>query len=383
MSLNKSFAKSIWDQKGPLAESGIPSPNGNDVLEYATNLLSDTNFKHLRVKDFNMPTTALRVGEEVDESTKLRRLREKRAADNKEKAPSKDPEMLVIVKLEEEKHQESGRQGMGSSGECRFLDPVQSMEEDKPVAESTEKHQARMRIFGLIAACLKEHHTHLVRSVVRGDVHSLIKAVLHLTQGHTSRAHLAACREMLSLRTSKDAPWSVVSERYIRINNCLATNTKTVQELLLDALFETMEGDTHFELTLQSLRNESQVTLEEAVTKLSQRAFATRTAPLPDPAMARKSLALQGFAARVSESRECYAFRDDGVCNYKGCRFEPCCSRGNKAVKAKCFHCHGAHHYKKCADLAKIFNAGTDTLGAMVAQQQEEGLTWETGEQSE
>ena len=95
MSLNKSFAKSIWDQKGPLAESGIPSPNGNDVLEYATNLLSDTNFKHLRVKDFNMPTTALRVGEEVDEFTKLRQLREKRAAGNKEK--SKDPEMLVIA----------------------------------------------------------------------------------------------------------------------------------------------------------------------------------------------------------------------------------------------------------------------------------------------
>jgi hypothetical protein len=84
MSLNKSFAKNLWDQKGPLAESGIPSPNGNDVLEYSMNLLSDTSFNHLREKDFNIPTTALRVGEEVDESTKLRRLRALREKSSKQ-----------------------------------------------------------------------------------------------------------------------------------------------------------------------------------------------------------------------------------------------------------------------------------------------------------
>ncbi len=371
--MNKAFERSIWDQKGPVAESGMPCPNGDDVRAFVLNLLSDTDYKFLARKPFNECTNALRKGEEEDPYEQLLKLQAEEG--NQEKGKREDEEK-VLVKIEDG----SGGLVMGTD-DSRFLDPVQSHKESKPVAEDVDRHRARMKIFSIIAACLKEHHGHLVKSVVRGDVYSLVRAVQNLTQGHTKRAHLKALRRMTTLRTSKDVQWADVAKEFIRINNCLASNKKTIPQLVVDALFETMEGDPHFELVLQSLREEHDaegVTIEKAMSVLGRRACAPRTVPLPTVSGAQ----LQGLTAQVPDStRLCYSFRDNGVCNYKNCRFEPCCSNTSKASRTKCFHCHGSHHYKKCAELAKIFRAETGSLNAKVAQKVDEAKGEEKGEE--
>ena len=75
---------------------------------------------------------------------------------------------------------------------------------------------------------------------------------------------------------------------------------------------------------------------------------------------------------KASTRGECFQLRDTGKCTYDNCRFEPCYSNKQKkrtTPSKKCIHCGGAHNYKRCADLAKIFQE-TSSLGAFVAQEE-------------
>jgi hypothetical protein len=133
-----------------------------------------------------------REGEEPDPMAELLQAKEAQekasqgAEDEKEAA-----ELRVLVKVEE------GAKGAfepTTSKGKRFLDPVKTLKFGKEVAEDASRHRSRMWAFDLISACIKEHHNHLVQSLVRGDICSLMLAVSHLTQHQSRRAHVAALR---------------------------------------------------------------------------------------------------------------------------------------------------------------------------------------------
>ena len=264
-----------------VAEEGAPCPNGADVVKAIQNFMDDNRLNHFADPEFNMLTDALAPKEELTLQQRLQQLKETRAAEAS-KETGEEEKFDTTVKVKEEFG--ALPQFPMSSGK-RFKDPLASLETGKEVAETSEQHHLRMFVFDYL--CKTVVHHKLLIPQTRGDVCALLQQVSKLAIGDSPRTALEALSTMASIKTSSKMPFAEINKLFTKLHKSLTKCELTLSQLSLHALLMAMEGDQHFELRLQQLREmlaRGELNWDKAMAHLTHQSLIKRhVAPPPPP----------------------------------------------------------------------------------------------------